>query len=76
MVRHFDGYDHVSMDRTACPKLELPYNKFNYSKDVLKKKMLANHSSCWTQNNHFQIPQKWIDINLSLHPSHISEYSI
>ena len=76
MVRHFDGYDHASMDRRACPPLELPSNTFNYSKESLKKKILANHSSHWTQNNHYQIPQKWIDINLSLHPSNISEYSI
>jgi hypothetical protein len=76
MVRHFDGYDHVNMDITACPPLELPCNTFNYSKDVLIKKMTAYHNSAWTNNNNFQIPQEWIDINLSLHPSGLEEYTV
>jgi hypothetical protein len=67
MVRHFDGYDHVHMDRKACPQLELPCNPFFYSKQNLIQKMTAQHSSQWSCNNNFQIPQKWIDINLSLH---------
>jgi hypothetical protein len=68
MVRHFDGYDHVHMDRNACPPLKLPSNTFYYSKESLINKMTAYHVSAWTKNNNFQIPQKWIDINLSLHP--------
>jgi len=74
LCRHFDGYDHVRMDRNACPPLELPSNTFNYSKDVLIKKMTANHSSYWTENNHFTPPQEWIDIMLSLHT--IDEYTL
>ena len=76
MARHFDGYDHVYMDRSACPPLELPRNTFYYSKETLKNKMTATHNSGWSQNNNFQIPQEWIDINLSLHPSNLLEYSI
>ena len=76
MVRHFDGYDHVHMDITACPPLVLPLNTFNYTKEVLLKKITASHDSFWTRNNHFQIPQKWIDINLSLHSPNLIEYSI
>jgi hypothetical protein len=76
LVRHFDGYHHVSMDITACPPLVLPSNTFNYSKENLIKKMTARHHSPWTQNNNFQIPQKWIDINLSLHPPDLTEYTL
>jgi hypothetical protein len=76
MVRHFDGYDHVHMDRNACPLLELPNNTFYYSKESLKNKITADHKSFWTQNNYFQIPQEWIDINLLLHPINLLEHSI
>jgi len=76
MVRHFDGYDHVQMDRKACGPLVLPSNTFYYSKEVLKNKITAHHHSFWTKNNHFQIPQEWIDINLSLHPSNLLEHSV
>ena len=74
MCRHFDGYDHVNMDRNACGSLQLPSNTISYAKDALVRKMTATHNSAWTRNNNFQIPQKWIDINLSLH--NIDEYSI
>jgi hypothetical protein len=67
VCRHFDGYDHVRMDSNSCPKLELPSNTFHYSKEKLINKMTAKHSSVWTNNNHFIIPQKWIEINLGLH---------
>jgi hypothetical protein len=67
MCRHFDGYDHVCMDRSACPRLELPSNTFDYSPETLLKKMTAPHYSFWTQNNTFAIPQEWFDINLKLH---------
>lgn len=67
LCRHFDGYDHVFMDRDACPPLELPTNTFEYSKDSLIKKMTAEHHSYWTANNDFTPPQEWIDIMLSLH---------
>ena len=76
MVRHFDGYDHAQMDRNACSPLELPSNTFYYSKELLKNKITANHNSFWTRNNHFQIPQEWIDINLSLHPSNLLQHSV
>jgi len=75
IVRHFDGYDHVGMDRNSCPPLELPSNTFNYNKEALVRKMTAQHNSFWTNNNTFQIPQKWIDINLSLH-NNIVEHSL
>jgi len=68
LVRHFDGYDHVQIDRSAYPPLKLPSNTFSYSKETLRKKMTAHHVSSLTQGNNFQIPEKWIDINLSLHP--------
>ena len=67
LVRHFDGYDHVNMDRDACGPLELPSNTFIYTPETLRKKMTARHGSGWTSNNDFEIPQEWIDINLSLH---------
>jgi hypothetical protein len=67
IVRHFDGYDHARMDRTACGPLILPCNTFIYSDQALIKKITANHTSFWTNNNLFQIPEKWIQINLSLH---------
>jgi len=76
LVRHFDGYNHVNMDITACPPLEFPSNTFNYSKVSLIRKMTAYHNSYWTNNNNFQIPEEWIDINLSLHPNNIKEYSL
>jgi len=72
MVRHFDGYD-VFTDNTVCPALELPSNTFYY-KDTIKN-MTAEHHTHWTINNNFQIPQKWIDINLSLHQD-VIEHSI
>lgn len=74
LVRHFDGYGHVSMDKHACPRLELPSNTFDYSKETLIKKMTPHHSSLWASDNHFIIPQEWIDINLSLH--NISEHIV
>jgi hypothetical protein len=74
LVRHFDGYGHVHMDKDACPRLELPSNTFNYSKETLIKKMTAYHNSHWTSGNNFVIPQSWIDINLSLHT--IPEYTV
>jgi hypothetical protein len=33
--------------------------------------MTAEHHTQWTVNNNFQIPKKWIDINLSLHPENL-----
>ena len=74
MCRHFDGYDHVSMDRSACPRLHLPSNTIDYSPETLYKKMTAYHNSPWTQNNKFTIPQEWVNINLKLHT--ISSYTI
>jgi hypothetical protein len=75
MVRHFDGYNHVNMDRDDCCPLELPSNKFIYTPEALKRKMTARHSSGWTHNNSFQIPQQWIDINLSLH-NNVFEHTV
>jgi hypothetical protein len=72
--RHFDGYNHVGMDKIACPPLELPNNKFVYSKESLIKKMTANHSSYWTENNNFSPPLDWIETMLSLHT--IDEYTL
>ena len=74
MVRHFDGYN-LFTDNTICPALELPSNTFHYYKESLIKNMTAEHHTQWTVNNNFQIPQNWIDINLSLHPDSI-EHSI
>jgi len=74
MVRHFDGYGHVNMEKDACPRLELPTNTFNYSKENLIKKMTPYHKSQWESGNNFIIPQNWIDTNLSLH--NINEYTI
>jgi hypothetical protein len=74
IVRHFDGYGHVYMDINSCPPLLLPSNTFYYTKECLIKKITAPHFSEWTRNNHFQIPKKWIDIYLSLHPQ--IEYTI
>lgn len=67
LLRHFDGYDHVSMDANACGPLVLPTNTMYYSRDALKNKMTASHSSFWTSNNHFNIPNEWIEINYNLH---------
>ena len=36
--------------------------------------MIASHSSCWTQNNNFIIPNEWINKNLLLHD--VNEHSI
>ena len=74
MVRHFDGYGHVNMDDSDCHRLELPSNTFYYDKDTLLHKMTPYHHSQWTKDNHFIIPQEWIDINLNLH--NISEYTL
>jgi hypothetical protein len=67
LLRHFDGYTHVSMDSNACGPLILPTNMFFYSKEKLKNKMTASHNSFWTLNNNFIIPNEWIDINYNLH---------
>ena len=75
MVRHFDGYDHVSMEQGACPALQLPSNTFQYSKDQLIKKMTAQHHSFWTSGNSFVIPPRWIEINLGLHHG-VPEYTL
>jgi hypothetical protein len=69
MARHFDGYSFA--DNTICPELVLPSNTFHYSKESLIKNMTAEHHTQWTVNNNFQIPKKWIDINLSLHPDNL-----
>ena len=74
LCRHFDGYDHVNMDRNACPPLELPNNTFEYSKEALINKMTAKHSSYWTENNDFTPPQDWIDTMLSLYT--IDKYTL
>ena len=76
MVRHFDGYDHVNMDKKSCPPLILPINTFNYSNESLINKMTAYHNSAWTFNNNFIIPQIWIDINLSLHSQNITYHTV
>lgn len=76
LVRHFDGYGHVNIDTSSYLPLELPCNTFNYSKNILLNKITASHKSPWTKNNKFQIPQEWININLSLHSDNITEYSI
>ncbi len=67
LLRHFDGYNHVSMDSNACGPLVLPTNTMYYSRNALKNKMTASHNSFWTQNNHFNIPDEWIEINYKLH---------
>lgn len=74
IVRHFDGYN-LFTDNTICPVLELPSNTFHYSKESLIKNMTAEHHTQWSVNNNFQIPQKWIDINLSLN-SDVIEYTV
>ncbi len=74
LVRHFDGYEHTRMDKTYYPLLELPSNTFKYDREFLRNKMTPYHSSVWTKNNLFKIPEKWIDINASLHPSNLSQY--
>lgn len=76
LVRHFDGYGHVAMDETACPRLLLPKNTFSYSKEILCKKMYAYHSSCWTNGNNFKPPIQWLDINISLHPSNMISFTL
>jgi hypothetical protein len=76
MVRHFDGYSHVHMDSKACPPLIYPENKFEYSREILRSKMTANHYSPWTKNNYFNIPEEWININFSLHPTDLKLYII
>ena len=67
LVRHFDGYDHVNMDRNIYPPLELHFNTFKYDRQTLIKKMIPNHYSAWTYGNKFIIPNEWIQNNLSLH---------
>lgn len=67
LVRHFDGYGHVRMNPDDCPPLHLPYNEFTYDESTLIRKMTAKHSSYWTTNNTFEIPQNYIDIMLSVH---------
>jgi hypothetical protein len=74
LCRHFDGYDHVHMDRDACPLLELPHNTFKYTRELLIKKMTASHHSFCTENNDFTPPQDWIDTMLKLH--NVSEYTL
>lgn len=76
IARKFNGYDHVRMNRTDCPPLNLPTNTFIYSKEKIINKMLIQHESAWTINNNFIIPQEWVDINLSLHPENITEHVI
>jgi hypothetical protein len=76
MVIHFDGYDHVNMDKNFYPLLVLPSNTFNYEKEYIENKMIASHNSVWTDNNNFVIPKKWIEINSSLHPSDLINYTI
>lgn len=76
LVRHFDGYGHARMDENACPSLVLPENTFYYSRDVLKNKMYASHSSHWTIGNNFIPPSNWLDINVSLHPPDMTSYTI
>jgi len=65
LFRKFDGYGHTHMEH--CPPLILPYNKFNYDKTTLTQKIRAPHNSFWTNGNHFNIPDEWVNINLSLH---------
>ena len=74
LLRHFDGYGHVSMDINACGPLVLPENTMYYSKEQLKNKMTAAHHSFWTANNNFNIPNEWIEINDGLH--NIKSYTI
>ena len=73
MVRHFDGYDHVQMDRSACPPLVLPSNTFSYTPQALMKKMQAQHTC---SNMDFQIPLEWIIKNLNLHPPNLLEHTV
>lgn len=65
LFRKFDGYGHTHMEN--CPPLILPCNKFNYDKTTLTQKITAPHNSFWTNGNHFNIPDEWVNINLSLH---------
>jgi hypothetical protein len=74
LVRHFDGYFHVNMDSKACPPLIYPKNTFEYTEEILRKKMTPYHSSPWTHNNIFMIPEEWININFSLHPKNQKTY--
>jgi hypothetical protein len=62
LVRHFDGYDHVNMDKEACPSLILPYNEFKYDKEIIIKKMNAKHDSFKKS-----IPNNWIEKALMLY---------
>lgn len=63
LCRKFDGYDHVNMDKEACPPLVLPpeNNVFPTDPESLRKKMLARHDGL--SSNGFVIPEEWIQVH-------------
>lgn len=71
--RHFDAYAHVGMPYDHCSPLSLDhppvYFTSNQSTTALVRKMTAPHSSQWTTNNDFAIPQQWISKMLELYSS-------
>ena len=67
MVRHFDAYDHVNMNRALYPLMNLGNNTITYSKEDLRNRLTAPHKSAWTAGNVFEIPEKWVEINKNLH---------
>jgi hypothetical protein len=76
LFRKFNSYTHANIDTSLFPQLNLPSNTFYYSKELLNKKIVATHQSPWTENNNFKIPQEWININATLHPKNLPEYTI
>jgi hypothetical protein len=76
LCRHFDGYNHVGipLHTPPCECLQLPddgisIQKIDNTPEMLRARMTVPHSSIWTANNEFIIPEEWIQIMLKLYNS-------
>lgn len=74
LCRHFDGYDHVGIPLHVppCECLHLPEDGttiqyIDKTPEMLRARMTIRHTSGWTANNHFSIPEEWIQKMLALH---------
>lgn len=74
LCRHFDGYDHVGIPLhiPPCECLHLPEDGktiqyIDNTPEMLRARMTVPHSSLWTANNQFIIPEEWIQIMLELY---------
>ena len=77
LCRHASGYRHVSMSQFLFPELNASRIPSSYTRGIDRKtlvsRLLAQHSSMWTEQNSFTIPHEWIRTMLRLNGHEVED---